>query len=931
MPSTASTLLSGASLALAFSCAALADPAAFDLAGPTLEVTVTRGTTTLPAARVPSLMAGDRVWMKTDLPQGQTAHYLMVATFLRGSTNPPPKDWFQRCDTWETKCAQQGMTLTVPREAQQLLVFLAPETGGDYKTLLDAVRGRPGSFVRTSQDLNQATLDRSRLDAYLAAVRGLGDADPPKLKDAAPLLARSLAIKVDEKCLAKIAVLQAPCLMEGRESLILNDGHSASIAQELTSGPASDLAMEASNTPQLRSGYYGPFIGSIFDIARILDSFRTAQYQYIPALASASGQQLRLTLNAPPSFHNPKSVLVVALPAVEAPQFPPLRPVDAKEIHCARKDALVLPVEGAPLMFSTAYAHDMMLRVHAGDGGALELPAHADAVRGGLVVDTSALAAAHASGSMSGTLHGYWGFDKYDGPDFQLVSARALAFRLAPGEEAALIVGRQDTVHIQAPTVSCVSQVALRAASGRVQPLEWKRTKADEIEVQLPLQQTAPGELTLLVTQFGETQPQSLALHGFAEAGHLESFLVHAGDATGVLHGSRLDEVETLTVQGVQFTPVALSSTAGHDELAMQARTAQDAGALRQGETERAKVLLKDGRALEVSATIEAPRPSVVLLGKSARHIPTSHPGAIQLASDNELPQDAQLTFALRAKSPASFAHDEKIEVATADGSASTVLGVGAGGMTLQNAKVAVATLDPARAFGGSAFGLLRFRRVSEGVAGDWQPLATLVRLPLLKSIDCPASTADACKLSGANLFLLDSISGDPQFSQPTQVPDGFTGQSLPVQHPTSGHLYVKLRDDPSVVSTVAFDTPPPQHAADAPAPAAPGAPPPTPPAPQALPPPASLPAPQATPPPQMAPAPPTTPVPQAQPSSPATPAPQAQPSRQGEPSPQAQPSSQTTSPPQASPQPSPQAPPPPQASAQALLTPPQPHAAPAT
>ena len=293
---------------------------------------VTRGAATLPAAHVPALAAGDRLWLKADLPEQQAAHYLMVAVFLRGSTNPPPADWFTRCETWAGKCAKEGMTITVPREAQQLLLFLAPETGGDFKTLMNAVRGRPGTFVRTSQDLNQATLDRSRLDSYVKAVRSVGEDDPDRLKEAAPLLARSLAIKVDEKCLDKMSVLQAPCLMQGRESMILNDGHSASIAQALTSGPASDLAMEASSTAQLKYGYYGPYIGSIFDIARIFDSIHTAQYQYIPALASASGSRLALTLNAPPSFHDPKSVLVVALPAIENPQLPPLHAVDPKAL-----------------------------------------------------------------------------------------------------------------------------------------------------------------------------------------------------------------------------------------------------------------------------------------------------------------------------------------------------------------------------------------------------------------------------------------------------------------------------------------------------------------------------------------------------------------------------------------------------------------------
>src|SRR5271170_97240 len=352
-------------LAIVGAAVAHAEPAPFDLAGPTLDVKITRGAKTLAASAVPNLAAGDRVWIKADLPATQSAHYLMVAAFLSGSTNPPPESWFFPCKTWSAKCGRDGLTVTVPEGAQQVLVFLAPETGGDFRTLVGAVRGRPGAFVRTSQDLNQAALDRSRLEAYLTAIRALNDANPGKLAEAAPLLARSLAIKVDEKCLDRIAELQAPCLMQGQESLILNDGHSTSIVEALTSGPGSDLAMEASYTPQLSYGYYGPYIASVLDIARILDSFHIAQYQYIPALGTQQGDKIALTLNTAPSFQNPKSVLVAALPAVEQPQLPPLHAVNPKDTYCASKATLVLPVEGAPLVFATGYAHDVSLNLTA--------------------------------------------------------------------------------------------------------------------------------------------------------------------------------------------------------------------------------------------------------------------------------------------------------------------------------------------------------------------------------------------------------------------------------------------------------------------------------------------------------------------------------------------------------------------------------------
>src|SRR5579885_1394932 len=429
--------------------AAGADPAPFDLAGPTLEARVTRGSATLPIAEVPDLAPGDRISVKADLPDSQSARYLLVLAFLRGSTNPPPASWFHRCDTWTRECAEHGMTVVVPPGAQQVLLFLAPKTGGDFRTLIGAVRGRPGAFVRASQDLDQAMLDRSRLESYLAAIRALNDADPARLKEAAPLLGRSLAIKVDAKCLDRIPELQAPCLMEGRDSLILTDGHSTSIVEALTAGPGADLAMEASYTPQLRYGYYSPYIASVLDIARILGSFNTAQYQYIPALGTQKGDRLALSLNTPPSFHDPKSVLVASLPAIERAQLPPLHAVDPKEIYCARKSSLVLPVEGAPLVFSMGYAHDMVLSLTGKDGTSIDLPARADAEQGGFVVDTTALGKASLGDSIHGSLHGFWGFEPYVGPSFQLVNAHAQSWAVDSQDDGKLIVGREGTIHLQ--------------------------------------------------------------------------------------------------------------------------------------------------------------------------------------------------------------------------------------------------------------------------------------------------------------------------------------------------------------------------------------------------------------------------------------------------------------------------------------------------
>ena len=720
-------------LAILLAAVAQAAPAPFDLAGPVLDVKITRGTQVLPASEVPNLLAGDRLWIKADLPPSQSAHYLMVAAFLSGSTNPPPQSWFFPCKTWTGTCGRDGLTVTVPEGAQQVLVFLAPETGGDFKTLVSAVRGRPGAFVRTSQDLNQAALDRSRLQRYLAAVRVLNEADPAKLTAAAPLLARSLAIKVDDKCLDRIPILQAPCLTQGQESLILNDGHSTSIVEALTSGPGSDLAMEASFTPQLSYGYYSPYIASILDIARIFDSFRTAQYQYIPALATQQGDKLALTLNTAPSFHNPQSVLVVALPAVEQPQLPPLHAVNPKEIYCAGKTTLVLPVDGAPLVFSTAYAHDLTLSLSGKDGKSIDMPASADAAQGGYVVDTAALHSASLGDSVHATLQGYWGFERYRGPSFVLMNAHSKSWQLAAGDEDALVVGRQDTVHLRADSVSCIDGIMLKDPAGKELKVDWKSVKPNEVEVKLPLQEAKPGALTLLVTQYGAAEPLPVALQAFSEAGRFDGFALHSGESQGVLKGSRLDEVASLTIKNVVFIPGELSSHAGADELPMVAQDPDAAAALKTERGIAARVKLADGRSLSVTASVNAPRPRVAVIGKSVLPAAPATASNIQLADATELPQDASLIFSLRALSPSVFARDQTVEVATGDESSSTTLSVVNGGLTFETAQVAVITLNPLKAFGSSTFGPLKMRVMVKGVASDWQPLTHLVRLPSLQ------------------------------------------------------------------------------------------------------------------------------------------------------------------------------------------------------
>jgi hypothetical protein len=686
---------------------ALAAQAPFDLAGPKLKIAVTRGGRTLPISQIPTLSAGDQLQIQADLPEGQSVHYLLVAAFLRGATNPPPDKWISSSETWKPK-QKAGLKLTVPEGAQQIVLFLAPETGGDFDAVSKTIGGRPGAFVRASQDLNQASLDRSRLDAYLAATRAIGDADPERLKTTSPLLARSLTIKLEPGCLEKAPEARAACLIQGHDALVLDDGHSTSMVQALASGYSADLLQQLSATPKAGGGAYSPYLASILDIAHIMDGFRTAQYQYIPALVTQRDDQLALMLNAPPSFKNPMSVLLVALPPIEPPHPPPLRAVDPAAVQCLQP-GLVLPAEGAPLAFSGGYAHHMALRLKAKDGQAVELPAHADAARGGFVVDTARLDLANFPAVLEGSLHGFWGFEAYEGPVYRLQNAGpGQAWKVAGGE---LIAGRDATVQLEAPAAACVESVMFKA-----ERLQWKQVQPNRIAVTLPLADVQAGALPIQVKSFAAKAPDTVSLE------------------------------------------------------------------------------VKGG----------APRPSLGLISKNVRPPAAGEGAPIQLADADELPRGAVLTFSIRAQAPAAFSGKETVEVATANGAFATSLTT-ANGLTLQDSQVALASLDTGKAFNASAAGPLRFRLVVDGAAGDWSPLATLVRLPVLRELKCPIEADQACQLSGSNLFLLDSVAADPKFDKPVQVPPGFAGDGLSVPRPVDGKLYLKLRDAPAVVNSVSL------------------------------------------------------------------------------------------------------------------------------
>ena len=547
-----------------------------------------RGGVILPISEVPNLRPGDELWIHPELPADQAAHYLLIVTFLRGTTNPPPENWFTRAETWSKKVREEGVFVPVPDEAQQAVIFLAPETNGDFRTLRSAVRGRPGSFVRAVQDLDQAGLERSRLDAYLAAIRQTGNTDPAKVHDVSVLLARSLDIHLDEDCFKKPVEEQAACLTQKGGELVLNDGHSQSMVGALTSGASADLIGQLSATPQAGYGYFSPYVGAIMDMGRILDSLRTAQYQYIPALSLPKKNELQLKLNNPPSFHNPKSVIVIALPAIKKEAPPPLRAVDAGMAACLQRKPLVLPADGAPLVFATPLAHDLTLHLDSASGKPLDLPITADASRGGFIVESADKLDGIPSGTLKATVQGKWGFDAFTGPTYQLQPSKEAKWTLPPADAAGLMAGSAHVLHLESADAACTDHVSLQDEKGNDLKVQWKMAKADRLDVTIPAESAkVSGPVVLDLKEAGGRRTPGFRCESIRRKRDLKQFTVVPGETHGVLQGAGLKEVESVELNGAHFKRRAgdddKENDESADELQLSAADAKETAALHAG------------------------------------------------------------------------------------------------------------------------------------------------------------------------------------------------------------------------------------------------------------------------------------------------------------------------------------------------------------
>ena len=274
--------------------------------------------------------------------------------------------------------------------------------------------------------------------------------------------------------------------MQGQDTLILNDGHSVSIVEALTTRTRerSGDGGQRHAAGELRLLQPLPRDAAAI-LGRLFDSFRVANYQYIPALATAVGQAAHV---------DAQHAAVVSKSEIGAGRGAAGRRAGAASAAARRQsEGHLLRAQKFARAARRRRAIGVLDRVcarHRSCASPARTAKRSTCRRRRMPRKAASSSTPRRSQTASledrfeGSLHGYWGFEKFDGPGFQLVNTHSQAWTPSSTDDGSLIVGRANTIHLQAGSVACIDRIMVKDPAGKELRVEWSPVKANEVRDQ---------------------------------------------------------------------------------------------------------------------------------------------------------------------------------------------------------------------------------------------------------------------------------------------------------------------------------------------------------------------------------------------------------------------------------------------------------------
>ena len=127
---------------------------------------------------------------------------------------------------------------------------------------------------------------------------------------------------------------------------------------------------------------------------------------------------------------------------------------------------------------------------------------------------------------------GKWGFDDWEGPRFHLsVSSRASGSGIGADEQSALVVGREDTLHVARRKHSLrLTRLRRAAGGGDAGGIEVEVTEAGDAGSRSAAEGRDAGDGDISIRQYGVEKPDTVTLDCLRRGGVAGPAELSAGD-----------------------------------------------------------------------------------------------------------------------------------------------------------------------------------------------------------------------------------------------------------------------------------------------------------------------------------------------------------------------------------------------------------------
>ncbi|HEX8805674.1 MAG TPA: hypothetical protein VF741_01950, partial [Candidatus Aquilonibacter sp.] len=541
-------------------CAVLlgaAEPAAkqtsaFDILGASVNVSVERNGTTLPASQVPSLQSGDVI--QISFPKGvqfsrAPRWHLVVANMYADYLQHPPT--FAIPDANLSRAADgKTWSVTVQPDATPI-IFLVPEDGSRYGRGLPDARAAISDIsnralvLKAAEVSSAAQAKASTLDVFLTSMASIQPNEVPDGRARVASATQSLfgSDLGDSTCFT---------------SVVAQSTQYACAANAVASGygktPTIGVGAVIGDQLPIGTATYGMLIGTLY--ALLAKRRVTAHYTFVPGVikpgSSDTSVYVAERLQYDATAAKPSTIVYFTVGSQAAgskaasygavPQLPV-----CVAVHKVNLD---VPFSGLPVYFRS---HAVTLKTAA---ASFDLPATYDPVLG-YTADLTAAQFSQLDGGAMGTITSDWGFDAVHTAPFTVIEPHPAKWTLQNDSEHLVSGNKASTLTFTdggAGQGSCVQSIAVLDGLGHTVPVtKLDRTK-DTVTLTLDASNAFGATGSAVVHQAGDLSATPVAVSVLPALPAITSAIAYLPKGVLVLRGSGLKYVNTVTLEHTGIT-----------------------------------------------------------------------------------------------------------------------------------------------------------------------------------------------------------------------------------------------------------------------------------------------------------------------------------------------------------------------------------------